>query len=865
MTPITARSTHELLEREAPLRALDAALEEARRGRGSLVLISGEPGIGKSALLSHFARERDRSARVLVGLCDDLAIPRPLGPFRDLADALSPDLAETLGGGSIPGEFATRLLRELRAGPTPTVLALEDVHWADQATVDALTVVARRLRELPVLLVLTLRPGELEPDDPLRPAIDAMQRTTTFHVELAPLSRAAVEQLAGDDTERIYELTRGNPFFVMELLAHGTEPPPPSLANAVLGRVARLDAPARALLELISVVPGRVPIRLLDLAEPEWVAAAAPAERRRLLTSDAEYVRFRHELTRAAIRSSLPYGRRRLLHRRILDALLQVDADPAEVVHHAEGAGDTEVVAGHALLAARHAAATGANREAFAHYQRTADLAVERRSAVEQAALFEELAHSAWLTGHLDEAIAAVSRAIDLAEQLGDTAAHGRCSSFRAHLHWFGGDGQAAWRDACAGVRSLEASGAPLELARAYAQSAELSMLASRADEALRWGQRAMQLAGSDPEIRARAIGAIGGAQLQLDIDNVDPVLEGLEVACRARLHEQAVFSLVALAYINLLWVKPDLARTHAEQSSAYAREHELDGMATFVDGLLSWLDLRAGRSGRALSRLPTDDIRTVSPGTIAEQQARMVRTEFAVRRGEGDIDEWLRRVAVAADRTGKLSRIGPVLELQIERALTCDAPLPIERFAEVADIVGSQALAAGCGAGRIAGWASVCGISTLFSGKAPAPHAAMIAGDWQGAADAFGAVGWHHDRALMLSLLDTAEALTEALAIARSLDAVPLEERVCRRLHEVGLPVPRGPLAATQANPAQLTGRQLEVLREVRRGHGNARIAELLHISPRTVEHHVAGIFTKLGVSSRAEAVARCADLGIT
>jgi DNA-binding CsgD family transcriptional regulator len=865
VTPIAATVTTELLEREVPLRALDAALADAARGRGSAVLISGEPGIGKSALVTRFASDHAGTARVLVGICDELAIPRPLGPFRDLADDVPAPLRDALEDGSAPGEFATRLVRDLRRGPAPTALVVEDVHWADQATTDALTIVVRRLPELPVVLALTVRPGELGPDHPLRSAIDAMQRSPMLHVELVPLSRAAVAQLAGDDADRVYDLSRGNPFFVTELLAHDDEPFPPSLANAVLGRVARLGPDARDLLELVSVVPGRVPLPVLDVVEPGWAMAVAQAEQRQLVAGDSKHLRFRHELSRAAIRSSLPHGRRRLLHRRILDALLQLDADPADVVHHAEAAGASDVVAEHALAAARRALATGANREAHAHFERAAELAADRLPPAERLTLFEQFAHSAWLTGHLDVAVTAVSQAGDLAERLGDPAARGRCLRRRAQLHWFRGDGQAAWRDACAGVRSLEASGPPVELANSYAQASELSMLASRAEQTLQFGHRARQLAGDDTAIRARALAAIGALQLQLDIDQSDAVVEALRLAREVGHHDQVVFDLVSLAYINLLWVRPETARLHAEESVEYARAHEFDGMAVFIEAILAWLELRTGRHDQAAARIARGGgPPPVAAGTIAEHQAEVVRTELAVRRGEPDADERLSGLVELVDRAGMLIRIAPVLELQVERALTSDNPLPADRFDEIVSIVGPQALAAGCAAGRVAAWATVCGVPVRFAGKAPTPHAAMIAGDWRGAADAFGAVGWRHDQALLLSLLETEEALAEALDIARSLAAGPLEHRIARRMRHLGVAVPRGPLATTQANPAQLTARQLQVLRHVRAGHGNGQIAELLHISPRTVEHHIAGIFAKLGVSTRVEAVARCVDLGI-
>ncbi|MCF6506632.1 hypothetical protein E9549_04310 [Blastococcus sp. MG754426] len=276
----------ELMERAESLAALDRALLGAARGRGSVALVSGEPGIGKSALVTRFAEQHRDDARVLVGLCDDLATPRPLAPFRDIAQALPAAVAESLREATAPGAFPAQLVEELRRGRAPTVLVLEDVHWADQATVDAITVLGRRVASLPVLLVLTLRTGEVEPGHHLWGALDAVQHATSVTLELPPLSRAAVVALAGEDADRVLALTGGNPFFVTELIASREGPPPPSLAHAVLARVARLDERPRALLELVAMVPGRVRTALLDTVEPGWPEQAEQAERRQLLTSD---------------------------------------------------------------------------------------------------------------------------------------------------------------------------------------------------------------------------------------------------------------------------------------------------------------------------------------------------------------------------------------------------------------------------------------------------------------------------------------------------------------------------------------------------------------------------------------------------
>ena len=148
-----------LLERDDALAALDDALADATRGDGRLALVTGEPGIGKTALVTRFLTDARPAARVLLGRCDDLSIPRPLGPIRDLVGGVSPELANALADGAAPYDVQALLIAELELPPRPTVLVLEDVHWADDATFDSITVLGRRIGSLPALLVLTFRAG----------------------------------------------------------------------------------------------------------------------------------------------------------------------------------------------------------------------------------------------------------------------------------------------------------------------------------------------------------------------------------------------------------------------------------------------------------------------------------------------------------------------------------------------------------------------------------------------------------------------------------------------------------------------------------------------------------------------------------
>jgi predicted ATPase/DNA-binding CsgD family transcriptional regulator len=849
----------ELLERDGPLAALAVARTLAAQGEGRVVFVTGEPGIGKTSLVGEFVRHLEPGARVLVGSCDDLAIPRPLGPIRDLLGNVSELLEQALFVGAAPHEIQSLLIAELELSPRPTVLVLEDVHWADGATLDAITVLGRRIGSLPALLVLTFRDGEAPPGHPLRAALGGIRAEDSIFLELAPLSERAVASLAGDCKDDVYAATRGNPFYVTELLsARTTTELPPSVANAVLGRASRLDVDARRLVELVSVVPNRVATSLLDVVMPGWPEAAEEPERRMLLEVDPRYVRFRHELARNALRSSLPIAARRGLHAGILEALLAASADPADIVHHAEAAGARDVVADYALVAARRAAALDSNRESYSHYRRAGDF-VDRLPASEQATVLEELAGVAYVVGRLEDAFQAIERAIAVLRALGDEVGVGRCTKVLSRFHWFAGDGEASRAKAREAIEILEPLGESVELAGAYSGLSQLAMLAEDVDQALAWGEKALELAIrlGDERTRAHALVNIGAAKIQMDHRETAALLDTHALADAAENRHEATRALGNLAYSLMAWVRPVAARQYAEQALAYAEQHEVHTLSPYMTTIIAWLQLRAGEWDEA-ERVARKEIEQEI--SVAQLLAKTVLTELAVRRGDPDASARLADLAEQADRTGELQRISPVWELEIEWALTSGAPISTERIGQAVDDIRCQ----GRLALRVAAWAVLAGLDVGLEETASTPHAAMLRRDWKGAADAFGDVGWTYDRALMLSLLDDEESLVESIEIARGLGAEPLTRRVALRMRELGMSVPQGPRETTRANPAGLTARQLEVLSLLAVGLTNAEIADKLVVSPRTAEHHVAAVLTKLGAGSRRDAARRAAELGL-
>ena len=854
----------ELLERDWALTKLDEACQAAARGQGRVVLVSGEPGIGKTWLVRQFLADLDSRTKVLLGTCDDLSIPRPLGPIRDLSGSVSDALETALSEGAAPHDIQTLLIDELELAPSPTVLVLEDVHWADDATFDAITVLGRRIGSLPALLVLTFRAGEAPPGHRLYSTIGSIRAEDTVVVELAPLSQNAVAALAGEGADKVYAVTRGNPFYVTELLASRTASQlPASVANAVLGRASRLADPARRLVELVSVVPNRVKTSLLDTVMPDWAAAAEEPERRQLLEVDRSYVHFRHELARNAIRSSIPIAARRRLHAEFLAALLASNADPADIVHHAEAAGAEDVVAEYVLVAARRAVALESNREAYSHYRR-ASAFLDRRPLAEQATILEELGTAAYLVNRIDEAFDAVEQALELHRGVNDRAAVGRCMRVTSRLHWFAGAGGLAMAKAFEAISILEPLGESVELARAYSGLSQLAMLAQDIEQALVWGNRALDLATrlGDNTTRAHALVNLGAARLQLDPDDTAPLIEAHAVAHAAGDPYEAARALNNLAFSLMIWSKPESALHYAQRTVDYAEAHEVHNLASYAATVIAWLRLRAG---------DWDEAERVTQGeidkgiTVTQLLAKTVLTELAVRRGDPDASDRLADLAAQANRTNELQRLSPVLELATEYALTRQRPMPTDLFDTLVKEFEPRGGLTGWCAQRTAAWAAVAGIdlgidvARIF----PSPFAAMATRDWRAAADGFGDMGWTYDRALMLSLLDDEGSLVEAIEICRRLGAEPLTRSIARRMRELGLRVPSGQREATRVNPAGLTSRQLEVLALVAEGLTNAEIAERLVVSQRTAEHHVAAVLMKLGVTTRRDAARRASELG--
>jgi predicted ATPase len=245
----------DLLERESHFAALASLLDSARRGAGRVALVHGEAGIGKTALVKRFVElHATAGARLLWGGCDLLSTPLPLAPVLDVARVHGGPLAERIAQGAARNDIFQAYIAALGAPGATTIAVIEDVHWADEATLDLIRFVGRRIERLRALVILTWRDDERGVDQELRSAIGELPRGVGQHVPLRGLSPAAVEALAARarrPAAGLHAATHGNPFFVIEALDSEGSDVPPTVRDAVLARASRLSREARQLSELV--------------------------------------------------------------------------------------------------------------------------------------------------------------------------------------------------------------------------------------------------------------------------------------------------------------------------------------------------------------------------------------------------------------------------------------------------------------------------------------------------------------------------------------------------------------------------------------------------------------------------------------
>jgi DNA-binding CsgD family transcriptional regulator len=858
-----------LLERDLFLQDLSDLLRGVASGTGRCVLVSGEAGIGKSSLIEHFADLESESARFLWGRCEALFTPRPLGPLHDIAQQLQGPVRDLLEHEASRTTLFSAFLEALGDSSIPTVVVIEDAHWADEATLDVLKFLGRRIQQVPVLLVITYRDDEIGPDHPLWFVLGDLPSRNTKRLHLPPLSREAVADLARGSfhsSDSLYRVTGGNPFFVTEALASGEAGVPETVRAAVLARAAHLSPQGRAVLDLASVVPARTELWLVEIILPQSAHAIEECAQAGVLHQEHDGVMFRHELARQAVESTLPPLRMKELHASVLRALLEKGSEPsifARLVHHAALAGDGAAVHKYAPDAAGQAAQNGAHREAAAHYA-TALRFADALSPSERAELFEGQSYECYLTNQLEDAAESRAKALALWRELGVGENVGRSLRWLSRLTWFLGDKAPAEHYAAEAIAALEVLPPGRELAMAYSNMSQLRMLEGNLSGAMHWGILASDLAQklSDDEILVHALNNMGTAQFEHGDEEGHARLEAsLRLALERGFEEHAARAFTNLGGISMGRRQYARASHYFDDGIIYCTERDLDSWRLYMTGSRARVRFEMGDWTGAADDVAEVLTRYRVPPAI-RIPALIVQAWVRLRRGDPGSVTILDEVKTMALKMGEPQRIVPVATARAEAAWL-RGDLATSRAEARAGYEFATEHTDSWELGQLSYWLWKTGDPLTMPPGLPEPYALQFAGDWRSAAAAWERLGCPYEQALALAEGDAA-ARRAALSILDRLGASATSERLTQqqiagRVHGVL----RGPRSSTRANPAGLTNRQLEVLLLLAEGFSNPEIAMKLSASPKTIEHHISSILAKLHARSRTQAITVAHNLG--
>jgi DNA-binding CsgD family transcriptional regulator/tetratricopeptide (TPR) repeat protein len=850
----------ELLERERYLADLTAWFGAVPQRGGCIALVRGEAGIGKTVLLQKFS-EQQRDARVLWGACDALFTPRPLAPLHDIARQAQGTLLSAMSSGANRDAIFAAALDELEEARA--LVVFEDLHWADEATLDLLKYLGRRIHRTQAMLAVTYRDDEVGPRHPLRFVIGDLPRAHTFQMPLSPLSEPAVAQLAtraGRPSKGLHGITGGNPLFVTEVLAAATDTVPVTVRDAVLARAARLSPAAREIAELVCVVPGKAESWLLEqAAQPDGEGFEGCLGIGMVRDEDGALA-FRHEIVRRALEDSLSRARQQSLHARVLAILApRPGLAAARLAHHADGASNGAEVLRYAPVAAVQAASVGAHRQAVAHYHAALRHA-DSLAADERVHLEERLSYECHLTGQHGRAIEFQRSALKFWRASGQRLKEGNALRFLARLSWFAGHSADANQYAGEAINILESLTPGPELAMAYCSRADLDLEAHEANSAVEWAERAIALAEpwADANILSQAFNVRGTVRLiGGDTDGWADVDRSMQLATDGGIPERIASAHTNLAAMAVSGRRYGQASGYLAQGMAYCEEHDLDSWLLYMLAYRGRMRFEQGDWNTA-----GDDLQAVLRHPLTTSISRIpalrILGHLRIRRGDPDANSPLEEARALGGPDPELQRVGTLAAIHAEAAWLRGDLAGVRREVQPAyELLRSRRDPRM--KGELAAWLWRAGVRDPdATTDIPESFALEISGDWRGAANAWHALGCPYEHACMLAWYGQESEQREALVIFDALGAAPAALALRQQMRARGVRrVPRGARTSTLRHPHGLTRRETEILALLSEGLRNSAIARRLFISTKTVDHHVSAILTKLGVPSRAEAIA--------
>jgi DNA-binding CsgD family transcriptional regulator len=861
-----------LLERDTALTQLEALARSAQRGDGRVALLRGEAGVGKTAVINCFTAGLTAGTQVLRGCCDPLAAPRPLGPLLDalagMGSAAASSVAAAIEAGDT-GALYRRLVTVMQGGQR-WVWFIEDVHWADAATLDLIRFMTRRIEALPLLLVVSYREEEVSRHNLLSIALgDVATCKGVSRIALSPLSREAMAALtsgSGINADELYRVTGGNPFYATEVLAAGPRALrqnalPRNVTEAVWERLAGLSDVGRETAHATAVCAPRATAALVEAVCSDATVGLAECLRAGVLVADGETIAFRHELARRATLDQISDDQRRLLHKLALSALAESQVDPdtfAALTFHADQADDRDGVIRYGPAAAERAALLGAHSQAaelYALVLRRGGTTVPDEHRVKW---LERHAFASYLCGAGETAVSSWREAITLRHAMGDTLGESEDLRWLSHELWGLGRTREAAETAMLALRLVQDAGASPQRAWSLVNMTELGAYSFDPQTA----DYAAQAIDAGAELGDELVITLArGFATLARVLRTDTGWEELEAAWRQAMVIDTRGEHAGLLATNLCWFAAlhydlDRADRYVTEAISYCRDRNLLTFEALILGVGAVISLHRGDWVQA--RLVAEDILT-RPGLFSLIQIlpRLTLALIHARRGEQSATALLDDIVAACD-SGHL-RLFPVWAARAETAwLAGDDDTARSEAQGGLAIVGADENP--WLRWQLQRWAQLSGgpgAASVTIDNLSLPFQLEASGDWRAAADAWTRRGCPYEAAIA-QLGGDAAAVESALATFRRLGARAAARRAQQRLTALRGRTRRSRRSDLLGDPDGLSRREREVLTLIAAGRSDLDIAAELSLSHRTVNHHVSSILTKLGVDSRVQAAAR-------